>query len=75
MSLNLTLQALRRAPRQEQVWAQVKAPEVLALAWAGVWATVLVLVRVVARAQEAAGATAGPVPPCVYPSPQAPQRA
>ena len=34
LSLNLTLQALRRAPRQEQVWAQVKAPEVLALAWA-----------------------------------------
>ena len=67
LSQNLTLQV------QVQVWALVKAPEVLALAWVGVWAAVLALVRVVARAQEAA--VAGPVPPCVYPSPRAPQRA
>ena len=67
LSQNLTLQV------QVQVWALVKAPEVLALAWVGVWAAVLALVRVVARAQEAA--VAGPVPPCGYPSPRGPQRA
>ena len=83
LSQSLTLQALRRVLRQVQAWARVKAPEMAQVAWAlalaGVWAAVQV--RAVAQAlvgvvaQALVGVVAGPVPPCVYPSPRAPQRA
>ena len=70
---SLNLQALRLLPKQEQAWAWVKAPVMAqvawALAWTGAWGAVLVW----AVAQALVGAAAEPVPPCAFPSPQAPQ--
>ena len=72
---SLNLQALRLLPKQEQAWAQVKAPEMAQVAWALAWAGAWGAVQVRAVAQALVEVAAGPVPPCAYPSPQAPRRA
>ena len=70
---SLNLQALRLLPKQERAWGLVKVLEMAQVAWAlalaGVWAAV----QVRAVAQALVGAAAEPVPPCAFPSPQAPQ--